>query len=113
MVSAVASSSPAAPESATARQLIWWTFVAIAQYITGTLQRASRIPLDGVTFHYDPRAFAKWLNGVTWGSEWPKFKVTDRLVSRCPALPGRVPAGFDRSREVWCGSHLLRFQQSS
>jgi hypothetical protein len=58
-------------------QLTWWPFVAIAQYLDGSLPRASRLALDGLAFHYEPLAFAAWINGVTWASEWPKFEVTD------------------------------------
>jgi len=67
----------------------WWQVVALAQYINGTLPAGDRLPLDGFVQHYRPLEFAKWLNGVTWTSEWPKFRVTDAAsnpVTR-PARP--------------------------
>jgi hypothetical protein len=68
--------------------------VALAQYLNDTLPRASRMPFDGIVFHYEPLAFAKWLNNATWASEWPKFKVTD-ADGEAVSLPPRP-----RSRRV-------------
>jgi hypothetical protein len=75
-------------------QLIWWLYVVLGQYLDGNLPRTARIPLDGFVFHYEPLAFAKWLNGVTWASEWPKFEVTDAAGAAVPR-PARP-----RSRRV-------------
>jgi hypothetical protein len=63
--------------------------VVIAQYLDGTLPPAARVPNDGNVFHYRPLEFAKWLNGVTWASEWPKFEVTDAggTAAAKPARP--------------------------
>lgn len=72
----------------------WWPLVVLAQHVDGTLPGADRLPLDGITFHYRPVDFAKWLNGVTWASEWPKYEVTDAAGTSVPR-PARP-----RSRRV-------------
>jgi len=70
-------------------QLGWWTAIAQAQNTEGSLDATQRLPDNGLVFHYRPLEFAKWINGVTWASEWPKFGVTDATgaaVAR-PAQP--------------------------
>ncbi len=60
----------------------------------GNLAAGDRLPDDGVAFHYRPLEFAKWINGVTWASEWPKYQVVD-AANHPVARPARP-----RSRRV-------------
>jgi hypothetical protein len=30
-----------------------------------------------MAYHDDPLDFMQWIDGVTWKSEWPKYRVTD------------------------------------
>jgi hypothetical protein len=75
-------------------RLAWWDDVKVGQVVEGSLAAADRVPDDGIVFHYRPLEFAKWINGVTWASEWPKFEVVD-AAQQPVARPGRP-----RSRRV-------------
>ena len=56
---------------------------------------ASKLPVDGLVYHYEPIDFMQWLNDLTWSSEWPKYRVTGGN----PAVPIPRPV-TPRSRRV-------------
>ena len=70
-----------------ADQLFWWGDVVVAQLLDGVLPRDAQLPNSGVVWHYRPLEFAKWINGVTWASEWPKYEVTDAAGNAVPRPP--------------------------
>jgi hypothetical protein len=67
----------------------WWPVVALLQLLDGTLTADARLPATGNVVHYRPIEFAKWLNQVTWASEWPKYEVTDAAGQPIPLLARR------------------------
>jgi N-acetylmuramoyl-L-alanine amidase len=58
-------------------QLGWWQAVSLVQHLDPSVPRDARLPFAGPVFHYQPIDFARWINDVTWKSEWPKYKVVD------------------------------------
>jgi hypothetical protein len=54
----------------------WWYRVAATTAVDPTLPPQARLKLDGTAFHVMPLDFMRWINGVTWASEWPKYKMT-------------------------------------
>jgi hypothetical protein len=67
----------------------WWLGVALMQRLDATLPADARLPIMGNVIHYRPIDFAKWLNQVTWASEWPKYEVTDAAGQPIPLLNRR------------------------
>lgn len=68
----------------------WWQAVSLVQHLDPSLPRAARLPFAGPVIHYQPIDLARWINGVTWKSEWPKYRVTDaagNAVTPAPARP--------------------------
>ena len=53
--------------------MTWWPEVArtMTQISASTLSIDSRT--DGQVFHYQPFDFLRWMNQITWNSEWPKY----------------------------------------
>jgi hypothetical protein len=43
-------------------------------------------PMGGA-WHLRPLDFMRWINGVTWASEWPKYQVTDANGVDVPRPP--------------------------
>ena len=60
----------------------WWREVELAT-LDPRLDADATLYPSGVVQHYDLLTFLPWLNGRTWRSEWPKYRVTD---------PAGVPA---------------------
>jgi hypothetical protein len=75
---------------AAAEKLMWWTTVVPVLNNSLAADAAAQLPADGIVWHYHPLGFLAWLNGVTWRSEWPKFRVTDAAGAAVPA-PARPP----------------------
>ncbi|HEV2700342.1 MAG TPA: N-acetylmuramoyl-L-alanine amidase [Steroidobacteraceae bacterium] len=74
---------------AVAKDLMWWD--SVVPDMNGALTDArDRLPADGVVWHYHPLGFIHWLNGITWKSEWPKYRITDATGAAVPA-PARPP----------------------
>jgi len=69
----------------------WWKTAADATTADPRLSADARLPDDGVVLHYRPLDFLPWLNGVTWSSEWSKYKIV---------LPAGAPVPPPRSRRV-------------
>ena len=63
----------------------WWPEVARAMTLDPRVVQVDRLPLDGRVFHYRAFDFMDWLNGVTWRSEWPKFRQVDAAGNPLPA----------------------------
>jgi hypothetical protein len=64
----------------------WWDSLAAATRMDLTnvdVRGEMMLHNGGDAVHYDPPSFLAWLNGKTWRSEWPKYRVTD---------PAGVPA---------------------
>jgi hypothetical protein len=55
--------------------LAWWQAVWFSQRLDRSLPADARLPFAGSVFHYQPLDFMRWINDVTWKSEWPKFGV--------------------------------------
>ncbi|HEX7505810.1 MAG TPA: hypothetical protein VF550_03500 [Polyangia bacterium] len=72
-----------------AQALMWWNDVVPG--MNGAAEAAAQLPTDAVVWHYHPLGFMAWLNGVTWRSEWPKYRITDAAGAQVPA-PARPPA---------------------
>jgi hypothetical protein len=53
----------------------WWGAVAGAQQWDVRVPATTRLPLNGIVYHYRPLEFAQWINDVTWASEWSKYRV--------------------------------------
>jgi hypothetical protein len=65
----------------------WWQAAAAATRFED--DPGKPLPADGVLWRYPMLPFLKWINDVTWASEWPKYRVTNASgnpVSR-PAKP--------------------------
>lgn len=74
----------------------WWPIAAGWTAVHPTLPPAARLNINGFAFHLRPLEFMAWLNGVTWASEWPKYRMTDANGAPVPLAPLQVP----RSRRV-------------
>ncbi|MEO8337420.1 MAG: hypothetical protein ABI664_20755 [bacterium] len=57
----------------------WWTTVAQTHAFDVRLPAAARLPMNGQVVHYDPVTFMKWINDLTWASEWPKYRIAGAL----------------------------------
>jgi hypothetical protein len=55
----------------------WWTDAIANQFWQVGLAVEHKLRFDGLVYHYAPLDFMRWLNGVTWASEFPKYRVTD------------------------------------
>ena len=75
---------------APAQRLMWWSDVVPGMNGALNLDTAARLPEDGVVWHYHPLGFMAWLNGRTWRSEWPKYRVVDAAGAPVP-VPPRPP----------------------
>ena len=47
--------------------------------------------VDGWAFHFKPLDVLRWINDVTWTSEWPKYRVQDEHGVDQPR-PARPPS---------------------
>ena len=52
---------------------------------------AKNLPADGLVWHYPLLSFLPWINGITWTSEWDKYKVVNNAGARVdrPLTPTR------------------------
>ena len=75
---------------APAQALMWWADVVPGMNAALAADAASQLPADAVVWHYHPLGFMAWLGGVTWRSEWPKFRIVDAAGAAVPA-PARPP----------------------
>jgi hypothetical protein len=75
---------------APAQGLMWWADVVPGMNAALAGEAAAQLPANGMVWHYHPLGFMAWLNGVTWRSEWPKFKIVDAANNPVPA-PARPP----------------------
>lgn len=55
----------------------WWPTTAQAMALDPRIIAADRLPADGQVFHYQTFDFLRWINKITWNSEWPKHQVLD------------------------------------
>jgi hypothetical protein len=55
----------------------WWSDAISNQIPQVGLAAGDKVPASGLVYHYAPLDFMRGLNGVTWASEWPKYRVTD------------------------------------
>jgi hypothetical protein len=63
----------------------WWN---LASAPTRLLQvSATDLPKDGMVWQYSMTDFLRWVNGVTWASEWPKYGAT--IAGNPAPLPAR------------------------
>jgi hypothetical protein len=53
----------------------WWQEVAAAMLLDTALPEQARLHREGWVHHFRPLDFMRWLNEVTWASEWPKYQV--------------------------------------
>jgi len=67
--------------------MMWWPDAISDQFF---LLVDPNLPLDGRVYHYSPLDFMRWLNGVTWASEWPKYRVKDAAGNDMPQ-PDKPP----------------------
>ncbi len=61
----------------------WWP--QVAAHVAADLRAlppGARLPLDGVVNHVRPLEVTAWINGVTWRSEWPKYRVAGAAPAR-------------------------------
>jgi hypothetical protein len=65
----------------------WWPFVEEAMRDNPHITAADRLPKDGRVFHLEVFKFMRWINDITWKSEWPKYQLQDTAGHRLPAPP--------------------------
>jgi hypothetical protein len=53
----------------------WWPVGVQGTFLDTTLSADARLDLEGWAFHFRPLDFMRWINGVTWASEWPKYEM--------------------------------------
>jgi hypothetical protein len=53
----------------------WWTPAIQSQLWDTRVSANATLPLSGIVHHYDPLDFIRWINDVTWTSEWPKYRM--------------------------------------
>jgi hypothetical protein len=51
----------------------WWVAAANATLVAG--EPAKQLPRNGTVWRYPTLGFLRWVNGVTWASEWTKYRV--------------------------------------
>jgi hypothetical protein len=54
-----------------------WPWGAQGTLLDPTLPADGRLNPEGWAFHFRPLDFMRWINGVTWASEWPKYQIKD------------------------------------
>jgi hypothetical protein len=62
----------------------WWRMAALSTNLDPRLPAGARLVADGWAFHFRPLDFLRWINNVTWASEWPKYAVTDENGAEVP-----------------------------
>lgn len=65
----------------------WWGDASLVTRLNPTLLFPGQLNANGDAFHYRPLDFMRWLNNITWASEWPKYKVTDVDDNAVPQPP--------------------------
>ena len=50
---------------------------------------AAQLPPNGLVWRYSMTAFLRWLNDVTWASEWPKYQAVDAATNQPVPRPPR------------------------
>lgn len=68
----------------------WWGDAALVTQLHPTLPGHARLNTAGYAFHFEPLAFMRWLNQITWASEWPKYRVTDDTGGLVPQSPDHL-----------------------
>ena len=68
----------------------WWSQAVANLVLQTNLAADHRLPADANVYHYAPLDFIRWLNTVTWKSEWPKYKVIDG--GQAAQMPAKPPA---------------------
>jgi hypothetical protein len=63
----------------------WWP--ALCQLLSNEQDAAKELPTNGIVWHYDMVDFLGWINGVTWVSEWQKYRIVDLLNPNGPPRP--------------------------
>ena len=91
----------------------WWREVALS--LSAVLPPQALLKRDGMAFHIPPLDFMRWINEVTWASEWPKYKVrnpngTEVRAARKAALAAGVARRRSRTLPLrpWLIRTLLR-----
>jgi hypothetical protein len=65
----------------------WWpTVAAHTAADPRALGAGVRLPADGNVVHLQPIEVMRWINDITWKSEWPKYQIA---VAAPPAPPNR------------------------
>jgi hypothetical protein len=75
----------------------WWREAAALTQLHPTLPGHGKLNLPGYAFHVEPLKFMRWINEITWASEWPKYAVTDAAGAAVPQAPDHLRP---RSRNV-------------
>lgn len=75
----------------------WWADASIATRLHPTLPAHGQLTASGFAFHFEPLKFIRWLNELTWASEWPKYQVSDAGGATVPLAPDHLRP---RSRRV-------------
>jgi len=75
----------------------WWQDAALNTALHPTLPASARMNREGYAFHMQPLDFMRWINHLTWASEWPKYQVTDANGAAVPLAPNHLRP---RSRRV-------------
>jgi len=67
----------------------WWPEVAHATMTDASLPPDSQMDVGGWAFHFQPSDILRWINDLTWRSEWLKYRVTDDQGNdmSCPVRP--------------------------
>jgi hypothetical protein len=68
----------------------WWGDASVVTRLHPTLPGHGQLNAAGFAFHYEPLKFMRWLNEITWASEWPKFQVTDAAGTAVPQSPDHL-----------------------
>ena len=75
----------------------WWWEATLAIQLDPRIPAVGGLNDEGWAFHLRPLDFMRWINGVTWASEWPKYQVTDEHGAPVPMSPNHMRP---RSRRV-------------
>jgi hypothetical protein len=51
----------------------WWQAAASSTLLE--IDPGRRLPQNGLVWRYPMLAFLKWINDITWASEWTKYRV--------------------------------------
>ena len=74
----------AAVRAVTAVGESWWNDVSGP---TRLEVQATDLPKNGIVWQYAMTDFLRWINGVTWASEWPKYGAVDAANAPVPLPP--------------------------